>query len=548
MNNSNITFYEVLGVNQKASQSEIKKAYHKKAKELHPDKNPSKNSTTQMQLLNEAYRILSDSSLRANYDSELIKNPHVTSNQQAPKPPPKPRPNPPQSAPSYLPDIFWLVATQEGQIHFYDNKNLRSVFSSKDLNAVSQEGVYAGSSPVDWLVRFEITLELLIKDLYLNSKITPEGLNRASQKFKGISPIFYLTKSLNPLAHQLLLDINFNSKITAEGLNHIVREGEYKGYSTLYNIVSDINCLMIPECSNWFLLSNHSFRAKISSVGLNTVIRDDYHNGCSALYWIAYRALGRELLYKDIYLRDLITSESLNACVQGDAVHSHHDSALYWLAHHPESLNLLCEDAYLRSKITAEGLNNVIEGVDFTYAGRTPLYCFANSRIGIELLFNDNVMRNKISSAGLNAIAKFNLTDVDFDRGKDTSALYWLSSNSRGRELLCTDANLRAKISSQGLNHVITTGPHKGRSPLYWLAHSKEGINLLFQDAELRGKITPEGLSTIEQNSVRHEIKRLRALDNKGIKADEHHLFFKLHQRIEKLQDKLQDVKNRFRI
>ena len=58
-------YYEVLGVDKKASDADIKKAYRKKAHQLHPDKGGDK---AQFQKINEAYQILGDTNKRAQYD------------------------------------------------------------------------------------------------------------------------------------------------------------------------------------------------------------------------------------------------------------------------------------------------------------------------------------------------------------------------------------------------------------------------------------------------------------------------------------------------
>ncbi|MCA9375664.1 MAG: molecular chaperone DnaJ [Candidatus Doudnabacteria bacterium] len=59
-------FYEVLGVDRSASQDEIKKAFRKKAHELHPDKDTGDEAA--FKEVNEAYQTLSDEQKRAQYD------------------------------------------------------------------------------------------------------------------------------------------------------------------------------------------------------------------------------------------------------------------------------------------------------------------------------------------------------------------------------------------------------------------------------------------------------------------------------------------------
>jgi len=63
-------YYEVLGVSREASQDEIKKAYRGKAKEFHPDKNPTsrKKAEEDFKRATEAYEALSDPDKRAQYD------------------------------------------------------------------------------------------------------------------------------------------------------------------------------------------------------------------------------------------------------------------------------------------------------------------------------------------------------------------------------------------------------------------------------------------------------------------------------------------------
>ena len=63
------TPYEVLGVKRDASADDIRKAYRKLAKELHPDLNPGKpEAEARFKTVTAAYDILSDAEKRARYD------------------------------------------------------------------------------------------------------------------------------------------------------------------------------------------------------------------------------------------------------------------------------------------------------------------------------------------------------------------------------------------------------------------------------------------------------------------------------------------------
>jgi molecular chaperone DnaJ len=61
-------YYQVLGVQKNASQTEIRKAYRKLARQHHPDLNQSADAEERFKELNEAYEILSDDQKRATYD------------------------------------------------------------------------------------------------------------------------------------------------------------------------------------------------------------------------------------------------------------------------------------------------------------------------------------------------------------------------------------------------------------------------------------------------------------------------------------------------
>ncbi|MFY9865875.1 MAG: DnaJ domain-containing protein, partial [Trebonia sp.] len=61
-------FYAMLGVRRDASSDEIKRAYRRLARELHPDVNPDPETQEKFKEISQAYDVLSDPEKRQMYD------------------------------------------------------------------------------------------------------------------------------------------------------------------------------------------------------------------------------------------------------------------------------------------------------------------------------------------------------------------------------------------------------------------------------------------------------------------------------------------------
>ncbi|MBE6480370.1 MAG: molecular chaperone DnaJ, partial [Olsenella sp.] len=64
----NRDYYEVLGVDRDADARTIKRAFLKKAREVHPDVSDAPDAEERFKEVNEAYSVLSDEQRRSNYD------------------------------------------------------------------------------------------------------------------------------------------------------------------------------------------------------------------------------------------------------------------------------------------------------------------------------------------------------------------------------------------------------------------------------------------------------------------------------------------------
>jgi DnaJ-class molecular chaperone len=91
------THYDNLRIKRNASPGIIKAAYRALSAEYHPDKNPDRDTTRIMQMLNDAYAVLSDPAARERYDARIDAEEAAQTGDADAPPKSMPRPAPPNA-------------------------------------------------------------------------------------------------------------------------------------------------------------------------------------------------------------------------------------------------------------------------------------------------------------------------------------------------------------------------------------------------------------------------------------------------------------------
>lgn len=150
-------YYKILGVKREATEQEIKQAYRKLARKLHPDVNPGdKTAEAKFKEVNEAYEVLSDKEKRKKYDMYGDQWQHADQFTQS----------------TGQPDSFWQSG--ETREFRFDDGDLASIFGN--LFGSGRQGRSSRTRSRENL-NIDLPIEVTLEEAYLGTRrvISLEG-------------------------------------------------------------------------------------------------------------------------------------------------------------------------------------------------------------------------------------------------------------------------------------------------------------------------------------------------------------------------------------
>jgi molecular chaperone DnaJ len=124
-------YYALLGVTERASQHEIKRAYRRLARKYHPDRNGTAQGEEMIKKVNAAYEVLSDTHRRAQYDRtgfEEFAPAQEVESEYAPEPPKAEKPKAKKDSDYYYGPTY--IEAPKSRFHILVEPSLCMAFGS----------------------------------------------------------------------------------------------------------------------------------------------------------------------------------------------------------------------------------------------------------------------------------------------------------------------------------------------------------------------------------------------------------------------------------
>lgn len=266
-----IDYYRILQVHYQAEQEIIESAYKRLARKYHPDSNPMNNSDDMMQLINEAYSILSDPVKRKEYNRIAVTNHQDNTNSDSNTNTGKRFDRRFLSAKALLEEYFSSLMKGD-YTHSYE------MISEPDKSNISKSDFIhwqTAVSKVYCIKEYKCDLQGIYQDKLISGKRYVDVLEFA----------------VNTLEHNLVMDMLQKDSVTKLLL---LEKGEWKvylGYEKLEPIINkfnDLRGLLNAKTVLNELTENHSRvdnatdlmnqRGLIESIEREILRRERYHN------------------------------------------------------------------------------------------------------------------------------------------------------------------------------------------------------------------------------------------------------------------------------
>lgn len=191
-------YYEILGIEPKATAKQVKDAYRSLARQYHPDLNPDSKSVDKFRKINEAYTVLSDQEQRSHYDFMNFE----TNNSN-------------NSSSSRSAEIYYSQGLKKSQGANYKE-------AIKDFTqAININSNYADAYNKRGLCYYKLgepseAIKDFTKAIYINSNLPDAYYNRGTARFK----LGYAEAAIEDYTQALKLRYNYGQAYYCRGITY----------------------------------------------------------------------------------------------------------------------------------------------------------------------------------------------------------------------------------------------------------------------------------------------------------------------------------------